>query len=128
MASGDITKEHDERLSGTEGSKPIAGFKLEIVVASGASTKEEDVLKNMLLSDLYFNVPAIVTGVANKAKLELLDEDDNVIYSTGDLAATAATKYPIHLQRGIMGTTTFKVTTDGNVNANETFYVTVRGM
>lgn len=128
MASGDITEEYDERLSGTAGSKPISGFKLEIVVANGTSTKEGDVLKNMLLSDLYFNVPAIVTSVDNKAKLELLDEDDNVIYSTGDLAAAVATKYPIHLQRAIMNTTTFKVTTDGNVNADETFYVTVRGV
>ena len=127
MATGDITNEFDNRIR-QPGRQPIAGFKLEIVVASGASTKEENVSRNMLLSDLYFSVPAIVTGVSNKAKLELLDEDDNVIYSTGDLAATAATKYPIHLQRAIMNTTTFKVTTDGNVNADETFYVTARGM
>lgn len=126
MASGDLTGEFDERRG--LHMFPVAGFKLEIVVANGASTKEEDVSPNMILTDLYFNVPAIVTGVSNKAKLELLDEDDNVIYSTGDLAATVATKYPVHLQRGIMNTTTFKVTTDGNVNADEPFYITARGI
>ena len=126
MASGDLTGEFDERRG--LHMFPVAGFKLEIIVANGASTKEEDINKNMMLTDLYFNVPAIVTGVANKAKLELLDVDDHVVYSTGDLAATAATKYPIHLQRAIMDATTFKVTTDGNVNADETFYVTARGM
>ena len=127
MTTGDITAEFDNRIR-QMGRQPITGFKLEIVVASSASTKEEDVSRNMLLTDLYFSVPAIVTGASNKAQLDLLDEDDNVIYSTGLLAATVATKYPIHLQRALMRTTTFKVTTDGNVNANETFYVTVRGM
>ena len=127
MASGDVTGEFDERRG--LHMFPIAGFKLEIIVASGASTKEEDVPnKNMMLTDLYFSMPAIVTGVSNEAKLELLDVDDNVIYSTGNLAATATTKYPIHLQRAIMDTTTFKITTDGNVGAAETFYVTARGM
>ena len=109
-------------------SEPITGFEQEIVVANGTSSKEEDVTYNMLITDIYLRVPAIVTGVSNEAQLDFFDEDDNVIYSTGMLAATSATKYPIHLQRAIMGTTSIKITTDGNVNADETFNITVRGM
>lgn len=129
MASGDITFEVDERGVGGVQKQPVAGFKLEIVVASGTSSKEEVIRKNMILTDLYFNVPAIVTGVANEAKVELLKEDDNVIYSSGLLAATTATKYPAHdMLRGLRNETTIKVSTDGNVNADETFYVILDGV
>ena len=126
MASGDITNEFDNRIR-QPSRQPVAGSKIEIVVANGTSTKEVNVSLNGVLFDLYFSVPAIVTGVSNKAKLEWFDEDDHVIYSTGYLAATAATKYPAHeLYRLLMGTTTIKITTDGNVGADETFYVTER--
>lgn len=129
MASGDKTYEVDERGVGGVQKQPVAGVKIEIVVASGTSSKTEEISLNMVLTDLYFNVPAIVTNVANKAKVELLKEDANVVYSSGDLAATAATKYPAHdMLRGLRNTTSVKVTTDGNVNADETFYVVFDGV
>lgn len=126
MAHGDITNEFDNRIR-QPSRQPVAGSKIEIVVASGTSTKEVNVSLNGVLFDLYFSVPAIVTGISNEAKLEWLDADDHVIYATGYLAATTATKYPAHnLYRLLMRTTTLKVTTDGNVGADETFYVTER--
>ena len=134
MASGNITGEFDDRLGGSNGLKPICGLTLEIVVASGTSEKEEELdevdhtCMNCLLTDLYIEAPPIVTGVANEFKLELLTERNNVIYSTGDLAATNATNHPIHLQRGLRGTIKFVITADGNVNENETFMIEVVGM
>ena len=129
MASGDLTLVYDERGVGEVQKQPITGLKIEIVVASGTSSKEEAVLINMMLTDLYFNVPAIVTALANEAKVELFKEDDNVIYSSGNLAATTATKYPAHnLLRGLKNETTIKVTTDGNVDADETFFVILDGI
>ena len=124
MSSGDITG----TKTGVRAGDNVAGLVLEIVVASGASTKTEEVECNLLLTDLYVEAPAIVTGAANKFKLELLTERDNVIYSTGDLVATTAIDHPIHLQRGLRGTTKFKITTDGDVNADETFMIEAVGM
>ena len=130
MATGDKTYEVDERGVGGVQKQPVAGLKLEIVVANGTSSKTEKISINMVLTDLYFNVPAIVTGVANKAKVELLkEEDDNSVYSSGNLAAVAATKYSAHdMLRGLRNKTTIKVTTDGNVNADETFSVIFDGV
>lgn len=126
MTSGDITNEFDNRIR-QPNKQPVAGSKIEIVVGNSTSTKEVNVSLNGVLVDLYFSVPAIVTDLSNEAKLELFDEDDHVIYSTGYLAATTATKYPAHgLFRLLMRTTTVKVTTDGNVNADETFFITER--
>ena len=124
MSSGDISG----TKSGIRAGDSIAGFVLEIIVANGASTKTEEVEFNLMLTDLYIEAPAIVTGASNKFKLELLTERDNVIYSTGDLVTTAATDHPVHLQRGIRGITKFKITTDGNVNADETFMIEAVGM
>ena len=110
---------------------PIKGFEQTIIVASGTSEKEEDVTKNTLLTDLYFWGPQLATA-SKEATLDFLDEDDNVVYSTGacdfSSALAASRRHPIHLQRGIMGTTTIKVTTDANVGADRTFYVTARGL
>ena len=110
---------------------PITGFKIAIIVADSTSSKEEDVSKNMLLTDLYFWGPQLATA-GKTAELILMDKDDNVVYASGECdfsSATAATrKQPIHLQRGIMDVTTFKVETDENVTGAKTFYVTVRGM
>ena len=124
MSSGDISGTE----SGIRAGDNIAGFVLELVVASGSSTKTEEVEFNLLLLDLYIEAPAIVTGVSNMFKLELLTERDNVIYSTGDLDATSAVDHPIHFNRGLRGITKFKITTDGNVNANETFFFEAVGM
>lgn len=124
MSSGDISG----TKSGIRAGDNVAGFVLEIIVANGASTKTEEVEFNLMLTDLYIEAPAIVTGASNKFKLELLTERDNVIYSTGDLVATTAIDHPVHLQRGIRGITKFKITTDGNVNADETFMIEAVGM
>ena len=133
MASGDITDEYDERLSGTNGAKPVCGLTLEIGVASGTSEKEEELdetvrsCMNCLLTDIYLEAPALVT--ANKEiKLELLTERDNVIYSTGNLDATSAVDHSIHAQRGIMGKTALKITCDANVGSDKTFYIELRGI
>lgn len=132
MASGDITKEYDERaLKGSL--KPICGITLEIVVASGTSEKTEELdeelhpCMNCLLIDLYIKAPAIVTGIGNKFKLEINESDDD-IYPSGFLNATNATRHPIHLQRGLKGKTELKLTTDGDVNENETFMIKLVGM
>lgn len=125
--------ELDKRPSalGWSNKYPITGFKLAITVADGASSKEEDVTKNMLLTDLYFWGPQLAT-TDKTAELILMDKDDNIIYASGECAFSSATaadrKHPIHLQRGIMDVTTFKVETDENVSGAKTFYVTVRGM
>ena len=99
-----------------------------IVVASGAATKTEDRLCRMLLTDMYLEWPAIVTGASNLAKIQLMDTRDNIIYDSGNLAATAATDYPVHLQRKLNGVISFVITTDGNTNADETFTVTIEGL
>jgi len=134
MASGDVTGEFDNRLGGTNGSKPICGLTLEIVVATGTSEKEEELdeadhyCMNCLLNDIYFEAPAIATA-GKTVKLELYTVRDNTIYSSGDLDATGAVDHPIHnLQRGLMGKTAFKVICDANVTGAKTFYVEVRGL
>ena len=134
MASGNITHEYDERLSGTGGSKPVCGLTLEIVVADGTSEKEEvldEVIHkcmNCHLKDVYFEAPAIATALKT-AKLEFYDVRDNTIYSTGDLDATSAFKQPAHnLDRELMGKTAIKVICDANVTGAKTFHIGIRGL
>ena len=101
-----------------------------LVVASGAATKTEDRVCRMLLTDMYLEFPAIVTGASNLAKIQLMDTRDNIIYDSGNLAATGATKYPAHFGGGrkLNGVISFVITTDGNVDATETFTVTIEGV
>lgn len=127
MTSGDITVKCFNRLSGVEGLKPICGLTLEIVVASGTSTKTETIDENFQLTDMYLEAPAIVTGVANKFTLGVYTARGNLIYETADIDATAATSTPIHIERGLIGTTSFLISCDGNVNADETFMVELVG-
>lgn len=124
MSSGDISG----TKAGIHAGEDIAGFVLEMVVANGSSTKTEEVEFNLLLTDLYIEAPAIVTGVSNKFKLELLTERDNVIYSTGYLVATTAVDHSIHFVRGVRGKTKVKITTDGDVGADETFMIEAVGV
>ena len=129
MASGDITNKYDERLSGTNGSKPVCGLTLEIVISGGASSKEETIDENMLITDIYFRGPQL--GTAGKtAELILMDNDDNEIYTFGECdfsSATAADRmHGRHTQRGIIGNTTIKVQSDENVTGAKTFHVSFR--
>ena len=130
MASGDITKEYDNRHRYT----PVCGLTLEIVVANGTSEKEEELdakdhtCMNCHLNDIYFEAPALITA-GKTAKLELYDERNNVIYSTSDLDATSAFKQPAHsLNRELMGKTAFKVICDDNVTGAKTFHIGIRGL
>lgn len=130
MTSGDITKEYDNRHRYT----PVCGLTLEIVIANGTSEKEEELdakvhtCLNCHLNDVYFEAPALATA-AKTAKLELYDERNNVIYSTGDLDATSAFKQPAHnINRLLMGKTAFKVICDDNVTGAKTFHIGVRGL
>jgi hypothetical protein len=133
MASGDITEEVDERLSSTQGYKPICGLVLEIVVADGTSEKEEvldeadHTCMNCLLTDLYLEAPAIATA-GKTVRLELQTERDNEIFTTGDLDATSATDHASHTQRGLRDKTAFKMICDDNVTGAKTFYVEIRGL
>jgi hypothetical protein len=131
MATGDITGGYDERLSGTNGAKPITGFKIELVIASGTSSKEETVDKNLLITGLYFWGPQLTTA-GKTVEILLLDEDDNEIYTFGECDFSSATaadrKHARHTERGIMGTTTIKVEADENVNSDRTFYLTGKGL
>ena len=133
MASGDITDEYDERLSGTNGAKPVCGLTLEIVVANGTSEKEEvldeadHTCMNCLLTGLYVEMPAIATGT-KVARLELQTERDNEIYSTGDVDATSAVDVARHTQRGLRDKTAFKIICNANVSGAKTFYIELRGL
>lgn len=132
MASGDVTEEQDERLSGTHGAKPVCGLTLEIVVANGTSEKEESLSEadhkcmNCLLTGIYFNAPAIATA-EKTVRLELKTGVDE-IYNTGDLDATSAANHARHTQRALMGTTKIKVICDNNVTGAKTFKVKTRGL
>ena len=132
MASGDITEEYDNRLSGPS-AKPVCGLTLEIVVADGTSEKEEVLddadhsCVNCLLTGLYVEAPAIAT--ANKlVRLELQTERNNEIYSTGDIDATSAVDIARHTLRGLKDKTAFKIVCDDNVTGAKTFYVELRGL
>ena len=133
MASGDITDEYDERLSGSNGAKPVCGLILEIVVANNTSEKEEvlDELyhkcMNCLLTDLYVEAPAIATS-SKTVRLELQTERNNEIYTTGDVDATSAVDIERHTQRGLRGKTAFKIICDDTVTGAKTFYVELRGL
>lgn len=133
MASGDITDEYDERLSGTRGMKPVCGLTLEIVVGDGTSEKEEVLdaadhkCMNCLLTDLYLEAPAIATALKT-VRLELQTERNNEIFSTGDLDATSAVDHSRHTQRGLRGKTAFKIICDDNVTGAKTFYVEFEGL
>ena len=133
MATGDITGEYDERASAPD-AKPTCGLTLEIVVASGTSTKEEELdaavrsCMNCLLTDLYLEAPALATP-GKTIKLQLLTERDNEIYSSCNRDATNATDYTLNcgLERGLMGKTAFLITCDANVTGDKTFFVELRG-
>lgn len=131
MASGDITLELDERGVGGVQKQPVVGFKLELVIADGTSSKEETIRRNMLITDLYFWGPQLATA-GKTAELILMDEDDNEIYTFGECDFSSATaadrKHGRHTQRGIMKDTTVKVQSDENVSGAKTFYVTYRGL
>jgi len=133
MASGDITDEIDERLSGSVGAKPVCGLTLEIVVGDGMSEKEEVLdeathsCMNCLLTGVYIEMPAIATA-GKIARLELQTERNNEIYSTGDIDATSAVDIARHTQRGLRGKTAFKIICDANVTGAKTFYVELRGL
>lgn len=133
MASGDITDEYDERLSATDGEKPVCGLTLEIVVANGTSEKEEVLdeavhsCMNCLLTDFYVEAPAIATS-GKTVRLELQTERNNEIYSTGDVDATSAVDIARHTQRSLKDKTAFKIICDDNVTGAKTFYVEIRGL
>jgi len=111
----------------------IQGTTIEVIVADGTSEKEEylttsHLCSNMLLDTLYFEVMQLATA-GKTAKLELINERGNMIYCTGDLdASTAKTYSGFQLERGLMGQTTLKVTTDANVTGDKTFNVEMRGL
>lgn len=132
MASGDVTEEQDERLSGTHGAKPVCGLTLEIVVAINTSEKEESLSEvdhkcmNCLLTGIYFNAPLLVTA-DKTVRLELKTGVDE-IYKTGDLDATSAANHARHTQRALMGTTKIKVVCDHDVGSAKTFKVKLRGI
>ena len=132
MASGDITEEYDNRLSGPS-AEPVCGLTLEIVVADGTSEKEEVLDEadhscvNCLLTDIYFEAPAIAAG-DKTIQLELQTERDNEIYSTGDVDATSAVDIARHAQRGLKGKTAFKIICNDDVTGAKVFYVELRGL
>ena len=131
MASGDITDRYDERKSSLNCLKPVCGLTLEITIPDGASSKEETIEENMLITGIYFWGPQLATA-GKTVELILMDEDDNEIYTFGECDFSSATaadrKHGRHTQRGIMGDTTVKVQSDENVTGAKTFYVKLRGL
>lgn len=130
MATGDITEKFGAKW-GYGREEPISHFTLEIVMAQATSTKEETFTVNMLLTDLYFETPDLDPS-ASTIKLELLSARGNVIYSTGELDAsenvTDPMSHPVHLQRGLSGITTAKLTADADISENKTSYIEFFGM
>lgn len=133
MATGDVTGEYDQRASYPD-SKPTCGLTLEIVVANGTKTKEEELdaavrsCMNCLLTDLYLEAPALATA-DKTVQLQLLTERDNEIFDSGAKDATSATDHTLNcgLERGLVGKTAFVITCDNNVTGDKTFYVELRG-
>jgi hypothetical protein len=133
MVTGAVTGEYDERAS-TPDSTPTCGLTLEIVVASGTKTKEEELdasvrsCMNCLLTDLYLEAPALATA-DKTVQLQLLTERNNEIFDSGAKDATSATDYTLNcgLERGLVGKTAFVITCDHNVTGNKTFYIELRG-
>jgi hypothetical protein len=133
MATGAVTGEYDERASYPD-SKPTCGLTLEIVVASGTKTKEEELdaavrsCMNCLLTDLYLEAPQLATA-DKTVQLQLLTERNNEIFDSGAKDATSATDYTLNcgLERGLVGKTAFVITCDHNVTGDKTFYVELRG-
>lgn len=127
MASGDITEKFGAKW-GYGREEPISHFTLEMVMAQATKVKEHTFTVNMLLTDLYLEAPNLDPS-ANTIELELLTARENVIYSTGDLDASSnAVDHPIHLQRGLYGTTTVKLTADADISENKTFMIEFFGM
>jgi len=94
-----------------------------ITIANGTATKTEEVVIDGVLTDIYFDCPEI-GSLTNE--LILKDEDDHIIYATGEVADN--TSHPIHLQRTLEGTTKVVVETSGDVGEDETYTVTLKGM
>ena len=130
MSSGDITDEYDGRLSPIK-ALPVCGLTLEIVIPDGASSKEETIEENMLITGIYFWGPQLATA-GKTAELTLMDKDDNEIYTFGECDFSSATaadrKHGRHTQREIMDDTTVKVQSDENVSGAKAFYVKLRGL
>lgn len=130
MATGDITEKFGPKW-GYGKEEPISHFTLEMVMDIGTSTKSETFKVNMLLTDLYLEAPDLDPS-ANTIKLELKSARGNVIYSTGELDAnknvTDPMSHPVHLQRGLYGTTTVKLTANDDISENKTFNVEFFGM
>ena len=131
MASGDITDKYDERLSGSDGAKPVCSLTLDITIPDGTLSKEETIGENMLITGIYFWGPQLATA-GKIAELILLDEDDNEIYTFGERDFSSSTaayrKHSEHVLRNIMEDTTVKVKSDENVSGAKTFYVKLRGL
>ena len=136
MATGDITEKIGSKWDVGK-DEPISKFTLEIVVPQAASSKEEDIGINIVLTDLYVEMPNVDPSAAT-AQLDIFSERDNVIYSTGALDASGNTDtlfdgetgkaYPVHLQRALAGATTAKITCDSDISANKSFKVEFFGM
>lgn len=129
MATGDITEKFGAKW-GYGREEPISHFTQEIVVADATSEKSEEFTVNMLLTDLYLEVPTLTDASNNWFKLELLSARGNTIYSTGNLDASGNDNmsHPVHLQRGLALATTAKVSTSDDVSGNKTFIVEYFGM
>ena len=125
MASGDITVNWGERRG--QQLYQIAEYKLEIVVANGASEKTEEADIHGMIGFVGFSVPELATA-DKTANLEIDDDEDYSIYAMGAQSAAAAKKYSAHLQRFAAGKCKFKVTTDNNVTGAKTFIAKWRVM
>jgi hypothetical protein len=111
---------------------PMRSHGFNIVIADGTSSKTETLAANHSIGNLYttgicFKFPQLATP-AKTVKLELLTEDDNVIFCSSDLDASTPGNMLFPFSSGLMGITKYRVTTDANISGNKAFHIEIRGI
>ena len=120
MGVEDITREGNYRNKIND---PVGRRKKTITLdyVSAPAVIELDMPFNGLTKEIVFKVPAL--SDSHTAELKILDEDDNVLFASGEKAESET--HVLIAERALCGTITLKIETSGNETADRAFDVTI---
>lgn len=111
----------------------VIGTTFDMIVADGTNTKQAIIplvpsCKNMLLTDIFFGIPALTTA-NKKVALGIYTKRGNKIYGIINLDASTAQKHHMHFIKSVLlGDATLEISSDATVNGDKTFNVELRGL
>ena len=101
-------------------SLPVGRVTKDIALATGAATGEEDVTLNAAVHQLHIVIPEMPTVTA-MTTLQLLDEDNNVYYTSGGL--TGNKSQVLTATRYVAGVVSIHITSNEAMVVGKTFTV-----